>query len=150
MPNTTIYEFGDIVLVPFPYSDLHTSGQRPGVVISTTAYNAEALVVSSAAYHQNRLEVILVVGITGTPGGDIFSIPIEKWREAGLLKSSTIKPVIQSVTQNRVIQRLGKLSTPDKNRLRKLLVEIIALTPVGVASSAPAPPSGPPRSSPRR
>lgn len=34
MPNTTGYNFGDIILVPFPYTDQTGQKQRPAVVVS--------------------------------------------------------------------------------------------------------------------
>ena len=37
----TLFEFGDVILVPFPFSDQSTSKKRPAVVISSAAYNAE-------------------------------------------------------------------------------------------------------------
>lgn len=39
MPNTTGYEFGDVVLVAFPFTNQLRSIQHPAVVISSQAYN---------------------------------------------------------------------------------------------------------------
>ncbi len=48
MPNTTACSFGDVVLVPFPFTDHSASKKRPAVV------------VSSDAYHQHRPDVIVI------------------------------------------------------------------------------------------
>ncbi|MEZ2229620.1 MAG: type II toxin-antitoxin system PemK/MazF family toxin [Microcoleus sp.] len=39
----TSYNFGDVVLVPFPFTDQTTNKKRPAVVISSDVYNAEYL-----------------------------------------------------------------------------------------------------------
>lgn len=33
----TDYEFGDVVLIPFPFTDQTTAKKRPAVVVSATA-----------------------------------------------------------------------------------------------------------------
>ena len=38
MPNTTTFEFGDVVLVPFPFTKQSTSKKRPAVIVSSAAY----------------------------------------------------------------------------------------------------------------
>jgi len=48
MPNTTAYSFGDVVLVPFPFTDQTASKKRPAVV------------VSADTYHQRRPDVIVM------------------------------------------------------------------------------------------
>ncbi|PYS57036.1 MAG: hypothetical protein DMF74_27080 [Acidobacteria bacterium] len=39
MPNTTTYRFGDVVLVPFPFTDQTETKKRPAVVASSDRYN---------------------------------------------------------------------------------------------------------------
>ena len=50
----TGYEFGDIVLVPFPLTDQSTTKRRPAVVIS------------SQAYHRQRPDLI-IMAVTSQP-----------------------------------------------------------------------------------
>ncbi|MEH2111812.1 type II toxin-antitoxin system PemK/MazF family toxin [Nostoc sp.] len=37
----TNYEFGDVVLVPFPFTDQTTTKKRPAVVVSSDSYQRE-------------------------------------------------------------------------------------------------------------
>ncbi|MCP9493236.1 MAG: hypothetical protein MSG64_02150 [Pyrinomonadaceae bacterium MAG19_C2-C3] len=39
MPPTTVYNFGDVVLVPFPFTDQSGAKKRPAAVVSSFAYN---------------------------------------------------------------------------------------------------------------
>jgi len=43
MPPTTGYSFGDVVLVPFPFTDQTGLKKRPAVVVSSTTYHEERL-----------------------------------------------------------------------------------------------------------
>ena len=43
MPPTTGYSFGDIVLVPFPFTDQSATKRRPAAAVSNERYNRERL-----------------------------------------------------------------------------------------------------------
>ena len=76
MPNTIGSKFGDVVLVPFPFTDQTASKKRPAVV------------VSSDAYHRDRPDVI-VVAITSRvaqAAASVGDVLLEDWRGAGLLR----------------------------------------------------------------
>lgn len=110
---TEALNFGDVVLVPFPYTDQTASKRRPEEVISPRAYNLA------------RPDVVLM-SITSqlrpTPGlGDIW---LSAWVAAGLLKPSVIKPVISTFEHGLVIRRLGTLGDVDRTALRRALLEM--------------------------
>jgi len=41
MPSMTAYSFGDVILVPFPFTDQSQAKQRPAVVVSSARYNTD-------------------------------------------------------------------------------------------------------------
>jgi len=106
------FEFGDVVLVPFPFTSQATSKKRPAVVVSNRAYNAaKPDVVLMAITSQLR----------PSPGpGDVW---VGEWHAAGLLKPSAVKPVFATLEQALVIRRLGTLSAADQVALRKSIAE---------------------------
>jgi mRNA interferase MazF len=83
MPTTTRFEFGDIVLVPFPFTDQTTAKKRPAAVVSSAAYLAERPDV-----------VIMAITSQATPAGSIGEASIVEWKQAGLLKPSVFKPLL--------------------------------------------------------
>jgi mRNA interferase MazF len=110
----TGYEFGDLVLVPFPFTDQSTTKRRPAVV------------VSSAAYHRERPDlVILAVTTQARPAAGVGEAAIAKWKEAGLLKPSVLKPVLATIERGLVLRKLGRLEDGDRAALRRVLDEIL-------------------------
>ena len=82
------YEFGDIVLVPFPFTDQTISKKRPAVVVSNRAYNtARPDVVVKAVTSQFHASPAL---------GEVW---VSDWQQAGLLKPSAIKLVFATIEQ---------------------------------------------------
>ena len=115
MPNTTAYSFGDVVLVPFPFTDQSASKKRPAVV------------VSSDAYHQRRPDVI-VMAVTSQilrPAGALGEVLIADWQGAGLPKPSLLKPVLATIEPGLILRKLGALQAPDVQELRSALRQIL-------------------------
>lgn len=114
MRTMTGYKFGDIVLVPFPFTDQSAAKKRPAVVIS------------SETYHQQRPDLIIMaitsqVRSTQTVG-ETF---VQDWQGAGLLKPSAIKPVITTIERGLVINQLGQLKGNDQTALRDAIDQIL-------------------------
>ncbi len=114
MPSDGAFAFGDVVLVPFPFTDQTATKRRPAAVISAQAYN-------------ERHPDIVLMPITSQLRADARpgDAVIERWQAAGLLKPSAIKPVIATLEQALVIRRLGKLAEGDRESLDTALRAIL-------------------------
>ena len=108
------YQFGDVVLVPFPFTDQSSTKQRPGVI------------VSSAAYNRVRRDVILMAVTSQVRGsGGYGELLVQDWQAAKLLKPSAIKPVFATLEQALVIKSLGKLSQRDQQQLKEMIGKVL-------------------------
>lgn len=114
MPSMTRCNFGDVVLVAFPFTNLQATKQRPAVIISDDAYQ------------QNRPDVILMAITSQVRQPLAFGeCLLQDWQQAGLLKPSVLKPLIATIEQDRVIRTMGRLSPADQKGLRAVLRDII-------------------------
>lgn len=108
------YEFGDIVLVQFPFTSQTTFKQRPAVVVSSRTYNiAKPDVIIMAITSQLHSAPSL---------GEVW---IEEWRLANLLKPSAIKPVFATVEQVLIVKPLGALRPQDCSALRVAISSLL-------------------------
>lgn len=109
------FAFGEIVLVPFPFTDQTAAKKRPAVV------------VSSAAYAIERPDVVLMA-ITSQlrPSPAFGEVWLADWHSAGLLKPSAVKPIFATFEQRLVIRRLGVLGPADQAALAGALSRILA------------------------
>ena len=114
MPPTTDYSFGDVVLVPFPFTDQTGTKKRPAVIISSAAHNTA-----------QRDLVIMAVTSQLRPSGAIGEALVANWQTANLIKPSAIKPVITTIEQALVIRRLGQLAIEDQQSLRTAIAKIV-------------------------
>ncbi|MGB9030449.1 MAG: type II toxin-antitoxin system PemK/MazF family toxin [Acidobacteriaceae bacterium] len=109
------YEFGDVVLVSFPFTNQMTLKKRPAVVVSNKSYNAS-----------KRDVVIMAITSQVRASGAAGDLLINKWQEAGLLKPSAIKPVFATIEQGLIIRQLGCLDPRDQSDLRASIATILS------------------------
>lgn len=108
------YGFGEIVLVPFPFTDQSGAKKRPAVIVSSTAYN-----------QARRDVVIMAVTSQLKPSGAFGEVIVQDWRVANLLKPSAVKPVFATIEQTLILKRLGQLSARDQAVFRDAIAGII-------------------------
>jgi mRNA interferase MazF len=104
------FDFGDVVLVPFPFTSHAASKKRPAVVVSNRSYNAA------------RPDVV-VMAITSQlrPSPGLGEVWVSQWQAAGLLRPSAVKPVFATLEQALVLRKLGTFSAADQAALRKAI-----------------------------
>ena len=109
--------FGDVVLVPFPFTDQTTSKKRPAVV------------VSSGVLHRESIDLV-VMAVTSQPrAASSLEVPVTRWKEAGLLRPSVIKPVLATLARSLILKKLGSLHPPDRRALVTTLAALIGPEP---------------------
>jgi mRNA interferase MazF len=108
------FQRGEIVLVPFPFTDLSTTKVRP------------AIVVSSALYHATEPDIVLgaITSNIAAATGPLDHV-LTDWQGAGLRFPSAFKPVLSTLDPIRVIHQIGALVPDDlaeiERRLRHML-----------------------------
>lgn len=112
---------GDVVLVPFPYSDANTTKHRPGIVITTDTFNAGNL-------------DILVAGVTHSPHATrrLGAVRLDDAeRKAGGLDTNPIMAVsvavaskIATIAQSRIAGTYGRVPAATVDRILDALKAI--------------------------
>ena len=102
------HSFGDVILVPFPFTDQLGAKKRPAVIISSKAYNA----------NRRDLVIMAITSQVRTPLGFGEAL-VADWQSAGLIKLSVFKPVFATIDQGLAVRSLGALSMDDSRTLRE-------------------------------
>ena len=109
------YEFGDVVLVRFPFTNQAAFKQRPAVIVSSRAYN---LAKPDA--------VIMAITSQVHSPSSLGEVRIGQWQAANLLKPSAIKPVFATLEQNLILKKLGVLDPSDQATLRQAIATVLS------------------------
>ncbi len=108
-------ERGSIVLVRFVFSDERGAKRRPVLVLST------------AAYHAGRQEVI-VAAVTSNVGrllpGDHL---IADWEAAGLPRPSVVTGILRTIKRDMIERRFGQLGEQDLHDVETVLESVLGL-----------------------
>jgi mRNA interferase MazF len=108
------YEFGDVVLVPFPFTNQIASKHRPAAVVINRAYSTSKPDI-----------VIMAITSQLRPVSTLGEVWIADWRAANLLKPSAIKPVFATIEQTLIIRKLGALTAGDQSALRAAIATVL-------------------------
>lgn len=106
---------GDVVLVGFVFADESGRKLRP------------ALVVSSAAYHRGRRDVIVAAITSNVDRRLVGDHPVSEWKTAGLLFPSVVTGVLRTVKREMIERRIGKLPAADQQAIDAALGRSLAL-----------------------
>lgn len=92
---------GDVVIVPFPFTDREASKRRP------------ALVCSSREFTEQSRHVVLAMITTSTAESWPGDVPIKDLAAAGLPERSTVRWKLFTLDASLIIRRAGELGQSD-------------------------------------
>lgn len=108
MKGGIMYDQNDVVLIPFPYSDLTGTKQRPALIISNHLINET----------QDRICCL----ITSNPSAKGINIEKSDFKSGKLPFKSLVKPQRIFTINEKVIRK--KLCTMNDNFHNKILIEL--------------------------
>lgn len=102
---------GDVVVIPFPFSDLSQTKRRPALIISSTSSND-----------------LILCQITSKTVKDYHSISIDdnSFESGTLNQPSNVRPNrLFTADKNIILYKIGKLNKPTINSVIERIIEII-------------------------
>jgi mRNA interferase MazF len=109
-----ICDFGDVVVVPFPFVDVASTKRRPSVVLSRTAFNEShghsicAMVTTAARSHWPS------------------DIPIAEIKPAGLNRPCVLRWKLFTLPNELILRRAGRLVSSDRDAITSAARQIFA------------------------
>ncbi len=104
--NATMYHKGDVVLIPFPFTDLTTTKTRPAVVVSVSEFEKET-------------EDFIVAMITSVPHSTPYDYEVKDWQTANLLSPSWVRAKLVALNPKLVRYKPGRLTDSDLTEINK-------------------------------
>jgi mRNA interferase MazF len=104
-----IYKPWDIILVPFPFTDLSRNKKRPALVISPENYNKG-----------NDLIIMFItsnLSAFGRPG----DYKITKWKEAGFPNPSMTRMKLATIEKKIIVKKFARLKEKDIKAIQHIL-----------------------------
>lgn len=110
--SMTTYDHGDIVYVPFMFTDKPVVKSRP------------ALIVSSAEYHASRREIV-IAAITSRIRDPLFigDHVIDEWSECGLSAPSVVTCILWTVKFTMIRRKLGAMPSGDLSAYHRVFAQ---------------------------
>lgn len=102
---------GDIVLIPFPFSDLTGSKLRPAVVLISTEYDVTVCFITTQFQWNEELDIQLIPS------------SINGLKKLSLLRTSKFSTIDKEL----ILGRIGSLENNYLHHLNRNLIEILQL-----------------------
>ncbi len=107
---------GDVVLVPFPFTNLKTTKRRPAIVISANWFNNA---------HPDCVIVAITSQIPLQPARDALQLSLADLKAAGLPKKSIVKTgKIITLEQRLIIKTIGVLPVDTLNAVLNKTIDV--------------------------
>jgi len=97
-----ICDFGDVVVVPFPFVDLTADKRRPSLIISHTSFNSS---------HGHSICAMITTAARSKWPSDI---QIEDLKTAGLSRRCVIRWRLFTLPNENFLRRAGRLAPSDR------------------------------------
>ena len=111
----TTPERGDVILVPFPFTDLSDTKRRPALVLSSRDYNDATGEVIIA-------QITSRVG-TSRPGDHV----VAGWRDAGLLSPSLVRAKLTTLHSGLILKTLGRMPPGEAVAADRAIAGVLGL-----------------------
>lgn len=111
----TSFEAGDVVVVPFPFSDLPVAKPRPALVLSPMERN------------ERGGTTVLAMITTAAAGERADDIPLNDLLAAGLRTPSVVRMKLFTLDNRMISRRVGGLSDADRRAVRAGVQATIAI-----------------------
>ncbi|MCB0279484.1 MAG: type II toxin-antitoxin system PemK/MazF family toxin [Calditrichaeota bacterium] len=107
----TIYNKWDIILVPFPFTNLKVTKKRPALIVSPAEFNMD--------------QDYVIAFITSNVGAEYRhgDYHLKDWQSAQLPKASMLRMKFATISKSIVVKRLGSISAGDQQNISKSLSE---------------------------
>jgi mRNA interferase MazF len=113
MPGATFDAF-DVLVVPFPFTDIAATKRRP------------ALVLSSRGFNDLHGQCVLAMITSAKAGAWPSDTPVSAWRAVGLTMACVVRLKLFTLHRSLIVRRLGALAADDRRSVGAALQAAIA------------------------
>jgi mRNA interferase MazF len=109
-----ICDFGDVVVVPFPFVDFAADKRRPSLILSREAFNNS---------HGHSICAMITTAARSKWPTDVA---IENLKLAGLNRPCVVRWKLFTLPNSLILKRAGKLAARDRDNVASVVQEILA------------------------
>ncbi len=109
-----ICDFGDVVVVPFPFVDLAAEKRRPSLILSHTTFND--------SHGHSICAMITTAGGSKWPS----DVAIEDLKPTGLNRPCVVRWKLFTLPNDFILRRAGRLASRDRDNVTSVARNILA------------------------